>query len=716
MGVSAPIEGQSLLYRALIARTEPAIGHMLVALPIVLAVAIAGFKRGVLQVPAAAVWVPLLALFLWLAVGVPVSPTRYEAILDFARWVAAFAALIGSCFLLGRGAGPRVAAWSLFAGVAVVGVVGIAEFAYLSQTVGNHRIFVGWHNPNAVAGILLIGLPLGMGLFAGAQERLERLLLGFGMAVILCALWFTGSKGGLAAAAVGVVSWFVLCGLKRGVPSGWWKGALAAGIGGALLIGLLGFGAARLGTSSIAGRLGEGGTAEQSAGFRTTLWKDSLKLATQMPVMGHGAGAYSLAIRREGTTLGSELAHQTYLQMATEYGFVGLGIALFLVGAWLFTALRKHPTEPADKTGLRYAVIAAVLAMGANGLVESNLSYFGIRMALFALLGIGLNLSVDGLVPERIPAMLRGTVAALLATGAGYTFVAAALTDQKVAQALESIQAGRPGEAQRALLSARKIAPADPQPTYQLAKLAGAMNDWKSVSDLTAQAAARNPDASTYGLMAQAEASLGRIDGAMAAIDMAILAEPNDPYWQTQKFDLLRAAGRYDQAEAAAKEAITVEEQLRARPNALPWTVSTDTINARRWLAMRAKSDEERTALLRGLFDLLATYAERTVPELSRVTGYIAIADAKKKLGEDATDEAIAKELNLTLAQFYTDRTAAENTPLVGETVALAREKLNLMNDVGEELERIYRSASKSSEADAVRTRLDSVEEAGFLR
>ncbi|MEO7454140.1 MAG: hypothetical protein ABIV13_05190, partial [Fimbriimonadales bacterium] len=236
LGVSAPIAGESFLSKALFSRTEAAFGHMLIALPIVAAVAIAAFRKGVLQIPSAAVWVPLSAFFFWLAFGVPASPARYEAILEFARWVAAFAALIGCCFLLGRDKGPRLATYALFAGISIVGLIGVAEFSTASIDAGNWRIFAGWHNPNAVAGMLLIGLPLGMGLYAGATERLERLLLGFGMASIGSALWFTGSKGGLIAAAVGIAAWLLLSGLKKGVPSGWWKGAVAAAVGVALLI------------------------------------------------------------------------------------------------------------------------------------------------------------------------------------------------------------------------------------------------------------------------------------------------------------------------------------------------------------------------------------------------------------------------------------------------------------------------------------------------
>lgn len=715
LGVSTPMEGQSLLYRALIGRSEAAIGHLIIALPIVLAVAIAAFKRGVLQMPSMAVWLPLSALFFWLAIGVPASPTRYEAIVDFARWVSAFAAMVGCCFLLGRDKGPRIAAYALFAGIAVLGVIGFAEFAYQSQIAGNSRIFAGWHNPNAVAGMLIIGLPLGMGLFVGAEERLEKLLLGFGMGAIFCALWFTGSKGGIIAAVVGILAFAILGLAKRGLPAGWWKGIVVGLVAGVGLILLFGLGAMTAGTGSVAGRLGEGGSAEQSVGFRSALWKDSAKVIALSPVMGHGAGSYSLMIRKEGSTLGSELAHQTYLQIAAETGIVGLVIAVGLIIIWLITVLRKHPSEPPERAALRYAIVAAVLAIGANGLVESNLSFFGIRMALFALLGIGLNLSVDGLVPERVPTALRAVVASLLAVGVGYTFVAAAIADNAVSRAV-GLMTESPGEAQRLLLFANKVAPADPQPTFQLAKLASAMDDWDSARSHAEAAARRNPDASTYSVLARAQGKLGNTAEAKAAIDAAIAAEPIDPYWRAQKFELLRELALYDEAEVAARDAIDAEKRLESVPNALPWLVSTDTISARRWLIGREKSTAERVVLLQGLFDQLALYAERTAPELANVSRYAVIAELKRKLGAGVSEQKIADELKLTIDEYRAYRQTVEQYPFVGESVELARQKQELMVDTGEELERIYRSDGKSAEADAVRAVLDRVEEAGVLK
>jgi hypothetical protein len=53
---------------------------------------------------------------------------------------------------------------------------------------------------------------------------------------------------------------------------------------------------------------------------------------------------------------------------------------------------------------------------------------------------------------------------------------------------------------------------------------------------------------------------------------------------------------------------------------------------------------------------------------------------------------------------------------MVGESIELARQKQELLFDTGEELERIYRSEGDSEEADAVKARLDAVEEAGVLK
>jgi tetratricopeptide (TPR) repeat protein len=266
------------------------------------------------------------------------------------------------------------------------------------------------------------------------------------------------------------------------------------------------------------------------------------------------------------------------------------------------------------------------------------------------------------------------------------------------------------------LLFAKKVAPADPQPTFQLAKLASAMNDWESARNLAETAAMRNPDASSYSLLARAEAKLGSTTEAIAAMDAAIAAEPNDPYWRAQKFELLRDMAMYDDAETAALDAIEAEDRLASVPNALPWLVPTDTVTARRWLISRAKSTPDRVALLQGLFDQLALYAERTATELANVTGYAAIVAAKKELGAGVSEQKIADEFGMTIDDYRAYRQSLEQTQMVGESIELARQKQELLFDTGEELERIYRSEGDSEEADAVKARLDAVEEAGVLK
>jgi hypothetical protein len=199
-------------------------------------------------------------------------------------------------------------------------------------------------------------------------------------------------------------------------------------------------------------------------------------------------------------------------------------------------------------------------------------------------------------------------------------------------------------------------------------------------------------------------------------MDAAIAAEPIDPYWRAQKFEMLLEMGLYDDAETAARDAIEAEARLETLPNALPWLVSTDTIVARRWLIGRAKSTAERIQLLQGLFDQLALYAQRTAPELANVSHYAAIAAAKRELGAGVSEQKLADEFKLTVDEYRAYRQTIEQWVIVGESVELARQKLELLADTGEELERIYRSEGREAEADAVREVLDGVEEAGVLK
>jgi tetratricopeptide (TPR) repeat protein len=294
--------------------------------------------------------------------------------------------------------------------------------------------------------------------------------------------------------------------------------------------------------------------------------------------------------------------------------------------------------------------------------------------------------------------------------------VAAAVADNAVARGVGAMNENRPGEAQRLLQFAHKVAPADPQPTLQLAKLALAMSDWPTAQALAEISARRHPDASTYSVLSQAQAKSENVDEAKAAMDAAIAAEPIDPYWRAQKFEMLRELALYDEAEIAARDAIEAEDRLKSVPNALPWLVSTDTIIARHWLLSRASSTADRVVILQGLCDLLALYADRTAPELASVSGYAAIANIKRELGAGVSEQKIADEFKLSVDEYRTYRQSVEQFAFVGESVELARQKQELLFDTGEELARIYRSEGRVSEADAVRADLDRVEEAGVLK
>lgn len=136
---------------------------------------------------------------------------------------------------------------------------------------------------------------------------------------------------------------------------------------------------------------------EETFGRRVRLWKAGLRMIESRPITGVGPGNFIVALKRysrgEMITGGRVSAHNTYISVAAETGFVGLGLFVLLV----LLALRqaRRAAHAARRGGLRELEMCAViteiglfviLVSGLTGTVE-NLKYLWILMGIAA--GVG---------------------------------------------------------------------------------------------------------------------------------------------------------------------------------------------------------------------------------------------------------------------------------------------------------------------------------------
>ncbi|MCX8091596.1 MAG: O-antigen ligase family protein [Verrucomicrobiae bacterium] len=191
------------------------------------------------------------------------------------------------------------------------------------------------------------------------------------LSALACLFW-SGSKGGwLLMLVVGA-----LAGWRLPLPPWVKRAALLAGV----LAGLAVFGV------RFAGFFERGAT---SVGARFDYWEAALRTSLQRPILGSGPGTFGVAykaIKRPESEM-SRLAHNDYLQQASDSGWPGLALyATFLVVALWRTRPR---TNGAAATGghLRFAVWLGVLAWALQSLIEFGLYLPSLAWCAFAWLG-----------------------------------------------------------------------------------------------------------------------------------------------------------------------------------------------------------------------------------------------------------------------------------------------------------------------------------------
>ncbi|MEW6365184.1 MAG: O-antigen ligase family protein [Acidobacteriota bacterium] len=119
-------------------------------------------------------------------------------------------------------------------------------------------------------------------------------------------------------------------------------------------------------------------TRDRSLESRVDIWRTSIEIVREYPWFGVGPGVMgSIYPRFERTDAGARMdfAHQVYIQIAVEYGLMGL--ALWLVLAFYFTARlygrwreRHHPFA----RGIGAGCLVGIFAMYLHGLTDFALS------------------------------------------------------------------------------------------------------------------------------------------------------------------------------------------------------------------------------------------------------------------------------------------------------------------------------------------------------
>jgi O-antigen ligase len=305
-----------------------------------------------------------------------------------------------------------VLARAFVAGAVATVLIGLGAAALMPGSGLEHstwfegRLSGGGGDPNLLAAGIVAAAALAIGLLAGTRRSsIDRGLLLAGLVVLMAGLGATQSRGGviaaIAAAAAAIA--FADGGRRRAALA---VAAVAALVAAALLVSPGGM--ARLTTPDSEGN------------GRADLWRVGGRLIRDHPLTGVGLANFPVraadVVREPGQLRFAELiterpheAHNTYLQLVAEVGWLGLLAYLAVVALALRQARRAQRRLTAlgerDLAALAHSVLVGAIGM----LVAVVFVTDGDDLRLWILLGLGPALlaiatsRADGVTPGSAP-------------------------------------------------------------------------------------------------------------------------------------------------------------------------------------------------------------------------------------------------------------------------------------------------------------------------
>jgi len=338
---------------------------------------------------------PLLAWLAWSALSCVWSPNPALALRLWWPWLAAATGYALLFHLADRGQDLRPVAAAALAAGAVVAVLGIGQavggWTFVPQAFPPSATFA---NKNIAAQFAVGVLPLGLAWMTGSRRDRSWAALAMALLVVFVALTRTRS-----AAAAAVVETLVLAAWwGRGRRWLWATAAMAA----AVIVAVI---ALQWRTASA------GSVARVSVEGRAAIWRNTLVMIREHPLIGVGLGAHSLvypAYHRRAVVdplfsprTHLDFAHNDYLQLTAEMGLVGVAL-LAVLGAAFVRVIRDARARCA---GGEVALAAAVIASTAGLLTDALFSFPAYRALPPWLLALDASVLA---VLARGPAPARG--------------------------------------------------------------------------------------------------------------------------------------------------------------------------------------------------------------------------------------------------------------------------------------------------------------------
>jgi O-antigen ligase len=272
--------------------------------------------------------------------------------------------------------GAAVAALALLQGIAPNG-----KLYWVRQPHLGGWIYGPYVNHNHYAGLmeLLVPIPLVLALTRLAEDR-ERIVAAIVAAVMVGTLFLSGSRGGMLAILVEIaVLAVVMFRHKRGLRTVVGLAAFAI-----VLVSLLTW----LGGKELTTRvtsISKESRNEISGGMRTSIYRDTVRMFRQKPVLGWGLGTFPVVFpqfRSFYTNFFVNEAHNDYLQLLAETGIAGFAIMLWFLVVAFRGASAKMANWMTDVSG----AVTLACTVGITGILVHSLVDFNLQIPANAAL------------------------------------------------------------------------------------------------------------------------------------------------------------------------------------------------------------------------------------------------------------------------------------------------------------------------------------------
>ena len=333
----------------------------------------------------------VLTYLIVVGLSLGVAESKSLALKEVIKWAEVFIVLVLGLWLIQRTEDVHHLAWAIIAAGICQALLGYWQWV---QVTGSHaasaaslRVFGTFGQPNPFAGYLNFALLLAVALVLFGNETYERWIAGAAAAIIAFAAILADSRGaelGLAAAVIAllIVAWrrekLAAAAIVIGLPLlavAWFAHIIPAHLREDLLQQVT---------------LGQVNSANFSIQERLAHWVAGLRMFRAHPILGVGAGNYSVAYARYQVSpdwfeaLGH--AHNYYINAAAETGILGLLAILALVGTALMAgwqAARAQAGDASHQPGVGWALalglFAALVALSVHNLTD-DLFVHGIEL------------------------------------------------------------------------------------------------------------------------------------------------------------------------------------------------------------------------------------------------------------------------------------------------------------------------------------------------